>query len=738
MKSFTYYKQLNGNDCGPTCIKMVAKYYHRTLTIENLRKRLNVTKEGVSLLNIAELAENIGFKTKGVCLTYDELVTQISHPAILHWDQNHFVVTTPKSNSKTVQIADPAVGLVSYSKEELCRHWISTKDEFNGDGLGIALILDTTPLFYSQSEAEQKSDSKMGNLGWSSLYRKVLSQKSQIVQILIAMCVSSGIQLIFPFLSQSIVDTGINTNNISFINLILIAQFVLLFSRLLVEFIRSRLLLFVSTYINATILSDFWIKLMKLPMSYFDTKMTGDIFQRLGDHKRIEGFLTGTSLNILFSLINLVLFSFILLVYDKVIFFIFLVGSVLYFLWIRIFLKFRRQLDYKRFSIASRENTATMQLVYGMQEIKLYGAEQIKRWEWEDLQAQLFKLGFKGLTQNQIQQSGVFLINEGKNILITFFVAKAVLDGQLTLGAMIAIQYIIGQLNSPMEQLINFTQSAQDAKISMERLNEVHNLDDENSLDESAINYLPQNRDIIFNNLSFSYLGDSSESVLKNISFTIPQGKITAIVGMSGSGKTTILKLLLKFYDNYRGELKVGDTTFKHISPIFWRRHCGSVMQDSFIFNSSIAKNITISEEVPDFQRLIEACKTANILQFIESLPLGFNTKIGAEGNGISAGQKQRILIARAVYRNPEYIVFDEATNALDTTNEKTIMENLATFFKEKTVIVVAHRLSTVKHADNIIVLEDGVITEQGTHETLLPNKGTYFNLIKDQLELEN
>lgn len=551
------------------------------------------------------------------------------------------------------------------------------------------------------------------------------------------MCVSSGIQLIFPFLSQSIVDTGINTNNISFINLILIAQFTLLFSRLLIEFIRSRLLLYVSTHINATILSDFWIKLMKLPMSYFDTKMTGDIFQRLGDHKRIESFLTGSSLSIIFSLINLILFSFILLSYDKVIFLIFTIGSLLYFLWIRVFLKFRRQLDYKRFAVASKENTATMQLVYGMQEIKLYGAEQIKRWEWEDLQAQLFKLGFKGLTQNQIQQSGVFLINEGKNILITFFVAKAVLEGQLTLGAMIAIQYIIGQLNSPMEQLINFTQSAQDAKISLERLNEIHNLDEENTLTESTLNYLPQNRDIIFNNLSFSYPGDSSDSVLKNICFTIPQGKITAIVGMSGSGKTTILKLLLKFYDNYRGELKIGETTFKNINPSFWRRHCGSVMQDSFIFNSSIAKNITISDELPDFPKLIDACKTANILQFIESLPLGFNTKIGAEGIGISAGQKQRILIARAVYRNPEYIFFDEATNALDTTNEKTIMENLATFFNNKTVVVVAHRLSTVKDADNIIVLADGIITEQGTHEKLLLNKGTYFHLIKDQLELE-
>jgi ATP-binding cassette subfamily B protein len=381
--------------------------------------------------------------------------------------------------------------------------------------------------------------------------------------------------------------------------------------------------------------------------------MTGDIIQRLGDHKRIEGFLTGSTLSVLFSLVNLVLFSIILLLYNKTIFFIFAIGSVLYFIWIKLFLKYRRKLDIKRFAVASKENTATLQLIYGMQEIKLNSAEQSKRWEWENLQAQLFKLGFKGLSLSQYQQAGVFFINEGKNILITFFVAKAVLDGQLTLGAMMAIQYIIGQLNSPVEQLIGFTQSAQDAKISLERLNEIHQLEDEEPLEKSFINLLPEDKGISIEALSYTYPGAGNEPVLKNIDLHIPEGKVTAIVGMSGSGKTTLLKLFLRFYENYKGEIRIGESSLKYISPRFWRKQCGSVMQDGYIFNDSIAKNITVNEDLQDYQRLIHSCKVANILPFIVSLPLGFNTKIGAEGNGISAGQKQRILIARAVYKNP-------------------------------------------------------------------------------------
>ncbi len=753
---FPFYKQHDSMDCGPTCIRMVAKQYGKALNIETLRLHAQISKEGVSLLGIAEAAEKVGFNAKGVSLTYEELVKDAKLPAILHWEQDHFVVLYKvkgrfllRRNDK-LQIADPAKGIVSYTKEEFLKHWISTKDENTGEPLGVALLLEPTPAFHQQDE---DSIHQSKGLGWGMLLSYLRQNKKYIFQVFLAMGIASMLQLVFPFLTQSIVDTGINNNDLPFIYLVLIAQFMLFFSRTIVEFIRSRLLLFISTHINASILSDFWIKLMKLPMSFFDTKMTGDIMQRLGDHKRIESFLTGSTLSVLFSMVNLVLYSIILLLFNKTIFFIFAIGSILYFLWIKIFLKFRRQLDFKYFAIASKENTATMQLIYGMQEIKLNGAEQLKRWEWENLQARLFKLNFKGLSLSQYQQAGVFFINEGKNILITFFVAKAVLDGQLTLGAMLAIQYIIGQLNSPVEQLIGFTQSAQDAKISLERLNEIHQLEEEEApfisgetAQEGALNFLPSNRTIGFSNVSFTYPGAGNEPVLKDINCIIPQGKVTAIVGTSGSGKTTLLKLLLRFYATYKGEIRVGTTevadaggaSLSRLSPRFWRRQCGSVMQDGYIFNDSIAKNIAVSEEVPDYDKLLHACKVANILSFIESMPLGFNTKIGAEGNGISAGQKQRILIARAVYKNPEYLFFDEATNSLDANNERAIMENLQEFFKEKTVIIVAHRLSTVQHADNIIVLHNGIITEQGTHTELTQKRGEYYQLVKNQLELGN
>lgn len=725
-------------DCGPTCIRMVAKHYGRQINIENLRLQAQISREGVSLLGISEAAEKAGFNTKGVMLGFEELVKDVKLPAIVHWSQNHFVVVTPGSQKSKVKVADPAKGLIAYTKDEFCRYWISTTDEITGVPLGVALLLEPTPAFYSQDEDILRQAQGDNKLGWGRLLGYLTQHKKYIMQVFMAMGIASLLQLVFPFLTQSIVDTGINTNNLPFIYLVLIAQLVLFFSRMVVEFIRSRLLLYISTHINASILSDFWVKLMKLPISFFDTKMTGDIIQRLGDHRRIESFLTGSTLNVLFSLANLVLFSVVLLLYNKTIFFIFAIGSILYFFWIKVFLKYRRQLDFKRFAVASKENTATMQLIYGMQEIKLNSAEQLKRWEWENIQAQLFKLGFKGLSLSQMQQAGVFFINEGKNILITFFVARAVLDGQLTLGAMIAIQYIIGQLNSPVEQLIGFVQSAQDAKISLERLNEIHALEDEEPEEKMLLSHLPDNKSIQLSNLFYTYPGAGNEPVLKDVNLVIPEGKATAIVGMSGSGKTTMLKLLLRFYENYQGEIKVGGADLKYISPRFWRRQCGSVMQDGYIFNDSIAKNIAVSDEVPEYQKLLHACKVANILAFVESLPLGFNTRIGAEGNGISAGQKQRILIARAVYKNPEYMFFDEATNALDANNEKAIMENLTEFFKGKTVVVVAHRLSTVKNADKIIVLSNGSITEQGTHEELTQKKGEYYQLVKNQLELGN
>ena len=725
-------------DCGPSCLRMIAKYYGRHLSLDALRRQSGFSKEGVSLLGVSEAAETIGFRASGVKLSFEQLMVSATLPCILHWRQNHFVVLPPQTGkfNRHIVIADPAnPGITKISKKDFLHSWLS--DVNDGEEVGVVLLLEPSPQFY-----EQRNDGHH-KLGWGMLFQYLFAYKRYLAQVILALGVGSLLQLILPFLTQSIVDTGINQHNLQFIYVILIAQFMLFFGRTAVDFIRSRILLFISTRINISILSDFWIKLMRLPISYFDTKMTGDIIQRVGDHRRVEQFLTGSTINVLFSMINLVVFSMVLLLYSTTIFFIFATGSVLYFIWIKIFLKQRRNLDHMRFAVASKENSATMQLVYGMQDIKLNGAEQLRRWDWEGLQASLFKLSFKSLSLSQYQQAGAFFINEGKNILITFFVATAVLDGRLTLGAMLAIQYIIGQLNSPVEQLISFTQQAQDAKISLERLNEIHELEEE----EAHVNVagrgmynalLPENRSIQFHNVSFTYAGAGNEPVLKNLDLIIPEKKVTAIVGMSGSGKTTLLKLLLQFYNDYKGKIAVGKASLKSISPKFWRSCCGCVMQEGFIFSDSIAKNIAVGDAVIDYQKLLHSCRVANIHSFIESMPLGFNTRIGAEGNGISAGQKQRILIARAVYKDPQYLFFDEATNALDANNEKEIMQNLQEYFTGKTVVIVAHRLSTVKHADNIIVLDNGEIMEQGTHEELALRRGNYYELVKNQLELGN
>lgn len=766
-------------DCGPTCLRMVAKYYGRTVPLDYLRSKSQYGKQGVSLLGLADAAESLGLKSVGVKQTFHQLINDAPLPAIIHWDQYHFVVLTPQSTSKKLVIADPAKGLIFLSKKEFLQHWLSTpspnvRTQHNGapahntphnhphqyppplEGLGeawfgTALLLEPTPQFKSIDFTADEQPEK-SKVGWSFLFSYVEEHKAYFFQILLGLFMGSMLQLIFPYLTQSIVDTGINTQNLHFIQVVLAAQLMLLFSQTIVEFIRSRILLHISTKINISLLSGFWAKLLRLPMHFFDSKHPGDIIQRIGDHQRIERFLTGTALNTFFSIFNIFIFSFVLLNYNTGIFIIFAVSSAIYLGWIQFFLKYRRKLDYQRFAIASKENNATMQLVYGMQEIKLNNAEHTYRWAWEGLQAGLFKLNFKNLSLNQYQQAGAFFINQGKNIFITFLVAKLVIDGSLTLGMMLAIQYIIGQLNSPIEQLIGFTQQLQDAKISLERLNDIHALDDEEPIHKHFTYQLPAAArpsgngkltaragvDIILRDVCFTYPGAGNEPVLKHINLTIPQGKVTAIVGMSGSGKTTLIKLMLRFYENYKGDIYLGNTNFKTISPKFWRSLSGTVMQDSFIFNDNIRKNITVTNERVDEERLINACHTANILSFVESLPLGFYTKLGAEGNGISGGQKQRIAIARAVYKDPQFIFFDEATNSLDANNEKLILENLQKFFINKTVIVVAHRLSTVKNADNIVVMEYGEIAEEGTHAELALKKGKYYELVKNQLELGN
>jgi ATP-binding cassette subfamily B protein len=729
VKSFPFYKQLDSKDCGVACLRIIASYYGKKYTAKSLQNKSTVTREGVSLLGISDTAESIGFRTMGVEISYEKLKNEMPLPCIVHWKQRHFIVIY-KILQDRVYVADPAVGKLSYTKDEFLRSWLSTIK--TNEHQGIALLLQPSPDFYNQSDVETDKTK------FRFLFQYLRPHKKLIIQLILGLILGSLLQLIFPFLTQSIVDFGISNNNLSFIYLVLIAQMVLFISRMSVDFVRSWIMLHISTRINISLISDFLIKLMKLPIGFFDTKMTGDIIQRLGDHTRIENFLTGQTLNTLFSFINLIIFGAVLAYYSLPIFIIFLVGSILYILWVNIFMKRRREIDYKRFQEASAEQSNVIQLIQGMQEIKLQNAEKTMRWDWERIQARLFKVSIKGLALSQYQQSGTVFINETKNILITFFAAYSVIQGQITLGMMVAIQYIIGQLNSPIIQFIQFMHSLQDAKISLERLGEIHNKQDEEKDEDNKLTILPINKSISIKNIEFQYDKPRGEIVLNNINVNIPENKITAIVGTSGSGKTTLIKLLLGFYHVERGDIIIGEKKLENFSQSWWRSQIGAVMQEGFIFNDNIAKNIAVGQENIDQEKLIQAVKTANIQDFIEKLPLGYNTKIGPEGHGLSQGQKQRILIARAVYKNPHYIFFDEATNSLDANNERKIMENLNQFFKGRTVVVVAHRLSTVKNADQIIVLEKGEIIETGTHKELTSLKGAYFELVKNQLELGN
>lgn len=723
--SFPFTHQHDAMDCGPACVQMVARHYGRHYTLETLRQKCHISREGVSLLGISEAAESIGFKTVGVRLSFEQLKNEAPLPCIAHWKQRHFVVVH-KIRKDTVFVADPAHGLVKLTAQEFLNGWISTHE--NGEDEGIALLLEPQPDFYA-AEGETPDKAK-----FSFILQYLKPYKKLIVQLFMGMLLGTLLQLIFPFFSQSIVDYGIGTGNLGFVTLILIAQLTLYAAQTAVEFIRSWILLHISTRINISIISDFLIKLMKLPIGFFDTKMIGDLMQRIGDHRRIEAFLTSSTLNTLFSIVTFVVFAVVLAFYSVRLLAVFLVGSLLYVLWVLVFLKYRRELDYKRFAQASAEQSNLIQLITGMQEIKLNNCEKQKRWEWENIQAKLFKVSIKGLSLSQWQQSGAFFINETKNILISYLSARAVIQGDMTLGMMMAVQTIVGQLNSPIGQIIGFIQSAQDAKISLERLGEIHNKPDETQ-DDNKVGLLPDDKSIEISELTFHY-DPLQEAVLKDLNLAIPEGKVTAIVGMSGSGKTTLVKLLLGFYPPNKGCIRVGGVNLKNVDPKSWRARCGTVLQDGFIFSDSIAKNIAVGEERIDEERLLHAAKVANIQEMIENLPLGYNTKIGQEGNGISQGQRQRILIARAVYKNPDYIFLDEATNALDANNERVIMDNLQNFFKGRTVVVVAHRLSTVKNADQIVVINHGRITETGNHETLTAKRGEYYELVKNQLEL--
>lgn len=729
MKSFPHFTQHDQMDCGPTCLRMIAAFYGKHYTLNEMREISFITHLGVSMLGISMAAENLGFHTIGVQISFWQLVKEARLPCIVHWNQQHFVVVY-RITQKNVWIADPSAGKIKYSKEEFCHCWLSAKED--GIDTGVAPLLEPTPEFYVSKDDEEREKYN----AFSFLYAYLRPYKHLIGQLLLGLLLGSMIQLMLPFLTQSIVDFGINNQNLSFIYLILIAQLMLSFSSSAVEFIRGWILLHLGTRINIALISDFLIKLMKLPMGYFDTKMTGDILQRINDHTRIQNFLTGSSLSVVFSTFNIVVFGIVLLLYNWMIFLIFMGGSVLYVAYVWLFMKKRAELDHKRFAQQSANQSTVVQLVNGMQEIKLSACEQQKRWEWERIQAQLFKVNIRSLALRQYQDSGAVLINQTKNIIITGLVASLVVRGEMTLGMMLSVQYIIGQLNSPVNDLITFARDMQDARLSMNRLGEVRDKPDEEEPTKQLIREIPVGKDLRIENLNFKYDPLSEFPTLDNINLEIKAGKQTAVVGMSGSGKTTLVKLLLGFYPPASGQILLGDTPLENYSIREWRKQCGVVMQDGFIFSDSIAGNIAPGVEQIDKERLRHAAEVANIHGFIAELPLGYNTKIGQEGHGLSQGQKQRILIARAVYKNPEFIFFDEATNALDANNERIIMENLQKFFEGRTSVVVAHRLSTVRNADRIVVIEQGHIAEMGTHEELTVKKGIYYRLVKNQLEL--
>lgn len=726
---FPLVKQPDAMDCGPACLKMVAGFYKKSISLESLRKKCFITREGVSFLGLSEAADSIGFRTLGVKIPFDLLIENVPLPCIVHWRQRHFIVVY-KISKETIWAADPAVGLVKFSRKDFEQNWATTISD--GKPSGLVLIIEPTPSFFETSDETEKKSGFRFLFKYFHLYRKYF------FQLILGLLLGSCIQLIIPFLTQAVIDIGLNNNDLDFIYLILFAQLALVFGRMTVEFIRGWLLLHIGSRVNVAIISGFLQKLMSLPISFFDSKLTGDILQRIDDNNRIEEFLTSTSLNILFSFFNLITFGIVLAIFSLKILTFYLIGTILYIVWVSLFMKSRARLDHQRFKQMSLSGNKLINIVNGMQEIKLTQTELSMRWDWEKMQAALFGLKVKGLSLIQYQSAGASFIIEVTNVLITITAATSVFKGEITLGMMLAVQFIIGQLNVPVNQIISFFRMSQDAKISLDRLAEVHNLEEEEPNPEMKIRKLPDKKDIYLNNISFQYEGPRSPFALKDIDLFIEENKITAIVGTSGSGKTTLLKLLLGFYPPVNGEILVGDTRISNLSLRLWREKVGAVMQDGFLFPDTIAANIAPGITEINEEQLINAVEIACIKNFIESLPLGYNTKIGSNGHGLSEGQKQRLLIARVIYKNPDIILFDEATNSLDANNEKAIVENLSGFFAGKTVIIVAHRLSTVRNADKIVVLDTGRIIETGTHEMLLIKRGAYYNLVKNQLELGN
>ena len=726
---FPEYRQFDLMDCGPACLKMISQYYGKNYSLQRLRERCFISRQGVSMLGISDAAESIGFRTRGVKLTLQELTDNKPYPCIIHWNQKHFVVCYGSSkHGRFFKISDPARGKYEIDRTGFEKCWLSMQE--NGKSKGNVLLLEPTSTFY-----EQKEDRTQSSCNMVFYLRYLKPYRSQIFQLFLGMLCSIIFSLILPFLTQAVVDQGIENSNLEFVTLVLVAQLILMATRMSVSLIQNWIMLNMNTRISIALISDFLVKLMRLPLRIFDTKNIGDILQRIDDHSRIQSFMTSTALTLIFSLISFFIFIVIMANYNLLILTVFLIGNILYVLWILLFMRYRRRLDNARFAQASANQSSMVEIITGMQEIKLNNIERQQRWKWEAIQVNLFKISIKSMTVGQLQQIGSLIFSQSTSIIISFLSAKFVIQGTMTLGMMMAISYIIGQLSGPVGQFIELMQSFQDASISLERLNEINQRKDETIDSDLIINNIPNDHTLRIDNVSFSYDGSERNYVLEHLNLTIPPNKVTAIVGSSGSGKTTIIKLLMGFYKPQKGTIKVGSVLLDTLNPNLWRQNIGAVLQDGFIFSDTIAKNIAMTDNI-DKDLLWQVVDKAQIREYIEGLPLGYNTNIGMEGSGLSQGQKQRLLIARAIYKNPDFVFFDEATNALDANNERNIMEALETFYNGKTVIVAAHRLSTIRNADHIVVLDHGKIVEEGNHNELIAQKGIYYGLIKDQLEL--
>lgn len=731
MNSFPLTLQHDSMQCGIACLQMICKYFGRDYTLSALSRYCFATTEGVSLLGISEAADILGLHTLSAQATVDELAEN-PLPAILHWNQNHFVVLYKVKKGRKFYISDPAKGHITYGYDEFIAHWASTLSY--GRPAGIVMFFETTPAFFEfkmdgMTDASERRSFRF-LFGYIKKYRKYF------LQTVIGLILGSGMQLVLPFLTQAIVDEGIKGKDLNIIWLILLGQLMLTASRTTIDFYRRWILLRIGMNINISLLSDFFVKLLKLPMSFFDTKLMGDLMQRMSDHSRVNNFLTQNCLNVTFSMLTFVVFSVVLFMYSKFVFCIFLLGSLGYGCWLLSFLRRRKVIDYELFEQQSTNNNRTYEFITSMQEIKLQDCERRKCKEWETVQHDLFRVQQKSLKLQQTQEAGSICINEIKNMVITVVAAASVIHGDITLGMMLAIQYIIGQLNSPVEQLMQFFYSLQDVKISLERINEIHLMKDENGKEGLKKQVEDASEGITLRHVDFKYDPHAMYKTLDDINIHIPHGKVTAIVGASGSGKTTLIRLMLGYYPVSGGKLTIGGTDVNTLNKKWWRRQCGVVMQEGAIFSESIARNIAVDDNDVNQEQLYQAADLACIKDDIFYLPLRFNTKIGRDGMGLSQGQKQRILIARAIYKNPDYLFLDEATNSLDASNEYDIVTNLEKFYAGKTVVIVAHRLSTVRNADQIIVLKHGQVVEIGNHESLTAKRGTYYKLVRNQLEL--